>query len=143
MRAIVRGMPIDVRLIAPQQTHAMRQRVLRPHQTMAEMEYPGDRAAETVHLGAFAGDELVGIASLYREPWREDPQPHDWRLRGMAVADRLRGAGVGAALLQACIDHVKSAGGGRLWCNARTPARGFYERFGLTTRSEVWEEEGI
>ena len=26
---------------------------------------------------------------------------------------------------------------------ARTPAQGFYERFGLTTRSDVWEEEGI
>ncbi len=137
------GRGTSIRAIAPERTHALRQRILRRHQPISEMEYPGDREADTVHLGAFDAERLVGIASLYREPWREDPRPGDWRLRGMTVEDRLRGAGVGAALLQACIDHVRGAGGKRLWCNARTPAQGFYERFGLTTRSAVWEEEGI
>ncbi len=136
-------MPPFIRLIAPEDTHAMRQRILRPHQALAEMEYPGDRDPDTAHWGAFDGETLVGIASIYREPWKVDPGPGDWRLRGMAVDESVRGGGVGAKLLKACNGHIRQRGGARLWCNARTPAQGFYERFGLTTRSDVWEEEGI
>lgn len=136
-------MPLDIRPILSEQTHAMRQRILRAHQTLEEMNYPGDHDADTLHLGAFDADRLAGIASIYREAWPKDTRPGDWRLRGMAVDETFRGGGVGAALLAACAEHIASHGGKRLWCYARTPARGFYEKFGLTTRSEVWDEGGI
>lgn len=103
------------------------------------MDYPGDRAAQTVHLGAFEGARLLGVASIYHEPWPRDPQTHDWRLRGMAVDETCRGSGIGAALLAACAQHIASKQGQRLWCYARTPACGFYERFGLSVRSQVWD----
>lgn len=137
------AMSVDIRSIPPEQTHVLRQRILRAHQTLQEMDYPGDREADTLHLGAFEGDRLVGIASIYLEAWPKDPHPGDWRLRGMAVDETFRGGGVGAALLAACAQHIASRGGKRLWCYARTPACGFYEKFGLTTRSEVWDEGGI
>jgi hypothetical protein len=41
------------------------------------------------------------------------------------------------------IAHVAGAGGGILWCNARVPARGLYERGGLQQWGEVWEEPDI
>src|SRR5687767_12023781 len=136
-------MPVTIRPIAPEQMHVLRQRILRAHQTLAEMEYPGDRDADTIHFGAFDGDTLVGIASIYREQWKDDPQPGDWRLRGMAVDDSRRSGGIGAALLMARGEHISAHGGPRPWCYARTPACGFYEKFGLTTRSEVWDDGQI
>ena len=136
-------MPVTIRRIRPEETHVMRQRILRAHQTLAEMEYPGDRDVETVHFGAFDGDRLVGIASIYREAWKDDPQPGDWRLRGMAVDEALRGRGAGAKLLEACGRHMADRGGRRLWCYARTPACGFSEKFGLGTRGPIWDEGGI
>ena len=136
-------MSITIREIASDQTHLMRQRILRSHQTLAEMDYPGDHEPQTKHFGAFTGEHLIGIASIYHQPWPRDPRPDDWRLRGMAVDESQRGGGVGVALLGACARHISSMGGKRLWCNARTPACGFYERHGLVMRSEVWDGGGI
>lgn len=136
-------MALDIRQIAPELTHPMRHRILRPWQTLSEMDYPGDRDAQTIHFGAFDGSALLGIGSIYCEPWPKDPQPGDWRLRGMAVDETARGGGIGAAILAACARHIASHDGKRLWCYARTPACGFYERFGLEVRSQVWDGGGI
>ncbi|HJV08028.1 MAG TPA: hypothetical protein VJ653_00025, partial [Acidimicrobiales bacterium] len=54
-----------IRPVTAEEVRPLRHRVLRPGQAFEETVYPGDDAG--VHLGAFAGDELVGIASLYRE----------------------------------------------------------------------------
>ena len=35
------------------------------------------------------------------------------------------------------------SGGGLLWCNARLAAVGFYERAGMVTTGDVWEEPVI
>lgn len=66
-----------------------------------------------------------------------------WRLRSMATEPELRGSGVGSAVLQAAIDHVASFGEALLWCNARTPARRFYERAGFVAVGEEWIEPDI
>jgi len=71
-------------------------------------------------------------------PWRAELDA--WRLRGMATAPEWRGLGVGRALVGAVSDHIAAGGGGLLWCNARLAAVGFYERAGMVTTGEVWQE---
>jgi len=131
--------------VAAPETFALRQRVLRPHQTPDEMALPGDDDPETAHFAARPPDgTVVGTASVRRQapPW--DPgDAGAWRLRGMATAPEMRGMGVGARILGAVVDHVAGRGGGLLWCNARTAAVSLYERGGMQTRGEVWEEEAI
>jgi predicted GNAT family N-acyltransferase len=61
----------------------------------------------------------------------------------MATDDDVRGAGHGAALLAACIEHVTASGGAELWCNARMPAVGFYRRAGLDVVSKEFDVSGI
>ncbi|MDQ4067866.1 MAG: GNAT family N-acetyltransferase [Actinomycetota bacterium] len=95
-----------------------------------------------MHFGAFDGDRLVGIVSLYREP-RPGGARRGWRVRGMATEPNVRGAGFGTALLAACIEHVASSGGGEVWCNARLPAVGFYRRAGFDVVSDEFEIPGI
>ena len=128
-----------IRQASAEEVRPLRHSVLRPGQTFEETAYPGDDLPDTVHLGAFDGDRLVGIASLYKED-REGP---GWRLRGMATETGVRGAGFGAALLTACIDHVAAAGGSELWCNARMSAVGFYRRAGFEVVSEEFDVPGI
>ncbi|WP_027006587.1 GNAT family N-acetyltransferase [Conexibacter woesei] len=117
----------------------LRQRVLRPHQTIAEQVYDGDDTPGAAHFAAFmdedsARDQPIGIASITPEPHPHSPTPGDWRIRGMATdPDHGRGRGAGAQLLTACIHHARTEGAIRIWCNARTPALGFYERAGFTT----------
>lgn len=135
---------LEVRAVTAAEIRPLRQQVLRPGRPAAESVYPGDERPTTVHLGAYAAGRLVGIASLYRE--HRDGGDRDtpgWRLRGMASAPDARGRGIGQALLAASVDHVAGAGGGELWCNARTPAAPFYERAGFEVVSDRFEIPGI
>lgn len=142
--------PITIRPIPASATRPLRHRVLRPHQTPAEMVYEGDDRPDTLHLGAFEGvsqpgqpAEPVGIVSLYRTRGPVDGRVDDWQLRGMAVAPKMRGLGIGGRLIRASIDAVHQRGGRRIWCNARITAEGFYSRLGFATHGEPFEIAGI
>ena len=58
----------------------------------------------------------------------------------MATEPECRGTGLGTAVLEAILDHVSCLGHGLVWCHARVPAVGFYERAGFVTRGEQWDE---
>jgi GNAT superfamily N-acetyltransferase len=124
-------------------TWPLRQSILRPHQPLSEMEYPGDEAPSTRHFGAWKDERLMGIASLYREDLCDRPRVRGWRLRGMAVVPESRRLGVGASLVQACAAHAGSEGGELLWCNAREGALAFYRRLGFETLKGPFEIPGI
>jgi GNAT superfamily N-acetyltransferase len=126
--------------VAAETVRPLRQAVLRPHQTVADQVYPGDAVPGAAHFAAFADgeDAPVGVASIGPEgyPGAGGARPGDWRIRGMATAPASRGLGAGALLLRACLDHARTAGATRVWCNARSPVRGFYEREGFTAEGD-------
>jgi ribosomal protein S18 acetylase RimI-like enzyme len=135
-----------VERVAAEVVRPLRQRVLRPHQTVAQQVYAGDDAPWAGHFAAFAqaGEPPMGIASVTPEPHPLSPAPGDWRIRGMATdPDAGRGVGAGAALLRACLDHAGAEGGARAWCNARSPAVGFYAREGFAVEGEEFELPAI
>jgi ribosomal protein S18 acetylase RimI-like enzyme len=113
-------------------SRALRQAVLRPHEPLEQMV--SSETADTVALGAFAGEELVAVGMI-----APDGEPGGWRIRGMATAPQARGRGAGGAVLDALIEHARSQGARRIWCNARTPARSLYERAGMRVVSEEFE----
>jgi GNAT superfamily N-acetyltransferase len=122
----------------------LRQRVLRPHQTVEQLRARDDDAPGTGNYVAFVGDEVVGTASVRPEapPWPAGAE-RAWRLRGMATDERWRSRGIGALVLDAVIAHVRDHGGGLLWCNARVPAVAFYRRAGFQVRGEEWVDPVI
>jgi predicted GNAT family N-acyltransferase len=61
----------------------------------------------------------------------------------MATRADLRGTGIGAQVLEACVRHVGARGGGFLWCNARVPARRFYSRAGFSEWGIEFESQGV
>jgi GNAT superfamily N-acetyltransferase len=136
--------PVTVERVGAATGLFLRQRVLRPHQTVEDLRSPADEDADTGHYAAFADGEVIATASVRREapPWAEGERS-SWRLRGMATHEQWRNAGVGAEVLQAVVQHVRGRGGGLLWCNARTPALSFYLRAGFTTRGESWVDPVI
>ncbi|MEE9280834.1 MAG: GNAT family N-acetyltransferase [Myxococcota bacterium] len=117
----------------------MRQKVLRPRQAPEELEYPGDDAPDSRHVGAYLAGELVGVASVCREPQPGGSEPRAWRLRGMATLPSVRRTGVGQTLLEACSAHAAERGGARLWCNARSAAVEFYRALGFRIEGEEFE----
>ncbi len=134
----MRATPVDAEAVRP-----LRSEVLRPAQAPAELVYPGDDAARTLHLAIRADRSVVAVASVMEDEHPRDPQAGDWRIRGMATRAQLRGRGIGATLLACCQSHVRAQGGARIWCNARVAARAFYERDGFEVEGEVFEIAGI
>lgn len=120
-----------VREVPVAQTRALRQAVLRPHQTIGEL------AAEEPEIvfaaGAFQAGELIAVGLVMPEG-----EPGAWRVRGMATAAQSRGRGAGAAILDALVRHARSNGATRIWCSARIAAVPFYERSGLAVSSEPY-----
>jgi GNAT superfamily N-acetyltransferase len=121
----------------------LRARLLRPGQPPGELVYEGDALPGARHLIARDGGREVGIASVSPEPAPGHDGAPAWRVRGMATVPEARGRGVGEALLRACLEHAARQGGALAWCNARTPAKGFYARFGFRVEGEEFELPGI
>ncbi|MFA6047166.1 MAG: GNAT family N-acetyltransferase [Phycisphaerales bacterium] len=135
---------LAVRRISGEETRPLRQKILRPHQTIAELNFPADDAPTTAHFGGFVDNTLAGVASLYVAPSKHAPEDRlQWQLRGMATDGQGRGCGLGGMLLRACLQHATEHGGGTLWCNARSNVIGFYERFGLRVVSDEFTPAGL
>ena len=112
----------------------LRAAVLRPGLPVEEARYEEDELSATLHLAAYDADgRVVGCSTWF-------PDPLDgrdaWRLRGMATAPEVRGSGVGARLVEAGLAVGTERGYGLTWCNARTPAVGFYRRYGFVPVGE-------
>ncbi len=132
-------MPHDIRPISATATRPLRQRILRPHQTVDELVYPGDDHPLALHLGAFVADLLVGIASFTPEDCPHVSARAAWRLRGMGVLPAVQRQGLGTDLIQTGIAHVQRHGGDLIWCHGRTSAVPFYRRLGFVP----WGDEFI
>ena len=113
--------------------------------SIEEARYAVDRCPGTAHF--CAEDEsghVVSVASLLKEaPTWQPEAAGSWHLRGMATVAEWRGRGAGSAVLTAIFAYVAASGDGLLWCNARLGAVNFYERAGLATTGEPWEEPVI
>lgn len=133
----------DLRKIDLRTVRQIRHQLLRPHQQPWEIVFDGDDEADTLHIGAFRDEVLVGVASAMREPPPGDQDPHAWRLRGMATVPEVRGQGYGGALLERCLRHAVDRGGDLAWCTARVPAVGFYRRYAFESVGEVFEVPAV
>jgi GNAT superfamily N-acetyltransferase len=115
-----------VTAVEPEKIYPLRQMILHPDQPPEFSIYPSDLLPTTLHLGAFCGEELIGIASVNRERAKEKSMPGSWRLRDLGVIEKFRGSGYGSALLYRCLEYVYQQKGMQLWCYARSSALPFY-----------------
>ena len=115
---------------------ALRHAVLRAGLPIETARFDGDDEPETAHFAAFAGLRTIGCATALQRPWEGRPA---WQVRGMAVVAESRRSGVGRDLLNAIERHVTERKAALLWCNARKPAAGFYQRLGWRIASEEFE----
>ena len=128
-----------VRAIGVGEARPLRHQLLRPGRPASELVFPGDDAADALHVGAFEDERLVGIGTVLRDPPPDAADERAWRIRGMATLPEVRGRGYGGLLLERCLQHAVNHGGHLVWCNARVGAIGFYRRYGFATAGEVFE----
>ena len=134
---------MEIRSVPSSATWPLRQQILRPHQPLSEMNFPGDDAPGTRHFGAWDGTQQIGIASLYEEALEGEPQSAAWRLRGMAVLTSRHGRGIGKQLVEHCAEYARKQRGALIWCNAREVALPFYEKLRFECLLGPFEIPGI
>ncbi|MEM5474960.1 GNAT family N-acetyltransferase [Pacificibacter sp. AS14] len=130
-------MIVEIRSITAQQTLDLRQRVLWPNKSRAEMHLPGDENA--LNFGAYQNEVLVGIGSFFRDP----DAASVFRLRKMAVEPKLHGQGIARRLIFAARTELKTKGATLIWCDARLSAAGFYQKCGFKIDTEVFQKSGM
>lgn len=115
----------------------LRHAVLRAGLPPETAVFPGDDAPTTRHVAAVndTGD-VIGCLTLHLNSWNGTPA---YQLRGMATAPDYRGKGLGRALLTSAEDFVRTTPIRTIWCNARTPAAGFYTAMGWHIVSEPFD----
>jgi len=142
----VSGAPARIRVLAVDAGagRPLRMAVLRPLEPPSRAMYPAEDDPSTLHYAAFdERGEVLAVGSVMADPHPLGPRPGDWRVRGMATRPELRGRGLGARVLEALERAAAERGGERLWCNARSGARGFYEHAGFIVEGEEFEIAGI
>lgn len=61
----------------------------------------------------------------------------------VAVLDRLRGQGIGQAIMRCLVNHATVSGLEAVYLHAQTAAAGFYRRLGFRAEGPAFEEVGI
>jgi phosphoribosylformimino-5-aminoimidazole carboxamide ribotide isomerase len=111
----------------------MRQMVMYPEHTLEQVKLKDDAAG--MHLGLFDNGALCSVVSLFNEGTV-------LQFRKFATVTALQGKGYGSMLLRTVFERAKSGGVQRIWCNARTTAVSFYQKFGMEPFGDAWEENG-
>jgi ribosomal protein S18 acetylase RimI-like enzyme len=129
-----------VKRISANDTLPLRSAVLRNNLPAEQCVFNTD--AQGFHLGAFADNKLVSIATFFAEDYPELGSG-GYRLRGMATDPDFSGKGYGSALIQFAINELQNQGISYLWCNARKGALGFYEKLNFKIISDEFIVPGI
>lgn len=114
----------------------LRVAVLRKGTPATDCNYPEDAYPDVVHFAIFHEGIAIATSSWFMKECPEQPGDVALQLKGMAVADELQGAGLGALLVDAGITFSIERGAAIAWARARDSALGFYERLGFVSTGD-------
>jgi len=120
-----------VKEIKPNDCYFIRHQVLWQHKSFDDCGIDIDYQAGAFHLGAFRGDELICVASFFKQSQTKFSEQHQYRLRAMATLYSAQNTGAARELLNTAFQILKAKGQDLLWCDARITAIGFYEKLGF------------
>ena len=138
------GEPISVRLLTPADSALFREIRLEglsrdpdafsstfEDENSRELSFFEDRLANSAVFAAFRGTDPSGVAGFYVQPGPK--HRHKGMLWGMYVRPQARGAGIGARLVEAVIEHARAHVEliQLTVISENLAARRLYERFGF------------
>lgn len=124
---------VEVRPAKIEEILDLRWRILRAGLPKSAARFEGDDEPTARHFAAVKDGRVVGCLTMLQREWNDQPA---WQLRGMAVDPICQKSGIGRRLLQAVEQMALTEPYSfQLWCNARSPARAFYEKNGWHVQS--------
>lgn len=115
----------------------LRRVVFIDEQGVAESDELDDLDDQAIHLLALINDQPIGSARLL-------VTDYIGKIGRVCVLKQARGAGVGAALIRAAVDHFRQIPGiTKAKLGAQVHALGFYENLGFQATGPIYDDAGI
>ena len=130
---------IKVKKIKYLDTFPVRSAVLRQGKPIETCFFLGDNDKETTHFGLFKGNNLIGVASVFKVKNENFEQNKQFQLRGMAVLKEYQGFGFYPDFGHPVAYDVESKKAEVLWFNGREKAVKFYQNFGFSVLGNSFE----
>ena len=113
---------MKIEAIKASETWEIRHKVMWPDQPFEFVQLEEDNLG--LHFGVFDKDKLVSIVSCFIIG-------NEMQFRKLATLQDYQGRGIATLLLHHILKLAKDKGLGKVWCNARTNKKSFYEKFGM------------
>ena len=120
-----------VKEIKPKDCYFIRHQVLWQHKSFDDCGIDIDDQEGAFHLGAYKDDQLICVASFFKQSKAKFSEKNQYRLRAIATLPSAQNTGAARALLNTAFQILKEKGQNLLWCDARIIAIGFYEKLGF------------
>jgi ribosomal protein S18 acetylase RimI-like enzyme len=121
----------EIKPIQAEHTYALRQKVLMPDYSIEECGYQKDFDEDTLHIGAFKEEELIGTASFFKETHEKIKGKHAYRLRGLAIDPEHRNQLRGQTLLLLAENKLSQLEAETLWCTTLVNNVEYYQHLGF------------
>lgn len=113
---------MEIKSIEASQTWQIRHEVMWPDQPFEFVQLEEDNLG--LHFGVFDQEKLVSIVSCFLVD-------NEMQFRKLATLEAYQGRGIASELLKQIFKLAKDKGLKKVWCNARTNKKQFYEKFGM------------
>jgi len=115
----------------------LRNHILRQPLGLTFTEEELEQEKNEILIAAFDEDEIIGCCILTKF------NEITLRLRQMAVLDSVQGTGIGASIVSFAENIARDKGFKYMVMHARDTALGFYEKFGYSSKGDVFIEVNL
>jgi len=113
---------MEIKSIKASQTWQIRHEVIWPDQPFEFVQLEEDNLG--LHFGVFDQEKLISIVSCF-------VVDEEMQFRKLATLQEFQGKGSASQLLHYILKLAKEKNLKKVWCNARTNKKSFYEKFGM------------
>lgn len=124
---------MEIKAIEASQTWLIRHEVMWPDQNFEFVQLEEDNSG--LHFGVFDHEKLVSIVSCFITG-------NEMQFRKLATLEEYQGKGIASQLLNHIFKIAKEKDLKKVWCNARTNKKSFYEKFGMIDTHQIFIKEG-
>lgn len=122
-----------IKEIQASETWKIRHEVMWPDQSFEFVQLKEDDFG--LHFGVFTEDKLVSIVSCFFSD-------EEMQFRKLATLKQFQGQGFASELLKYILKLAKQKGAKKVWCNARSNKKVFYEKFGMNNTHQIFSKAG-
>lgn len=124
---------MKIKAIEASQTWQIRHEVMWPDQPFEFVKLEEDNAG--LHFGVFDQEKLVSIVSCFIVN-------DEMQFRKLATLEDFQGKGIASKLLEYVLKLAKEKDLKKVWCNARTNKKSFYEKFKMIDANKTFTKSG-